>query len=197
LGSEFQGPFTFDLVNCHRNAVDLSALEIPFSGKEVRDTIAYLPSDKPPGPDGCTGRFYKSYKLWLLNSSYLTLILNKVDALTAKEFRPISLIHSFAKLVTKLLANRLGPRLLELVAANHSAFVRGRSIHDNYMMVQHSIKSLHKRRVSSVFLKLDISKAFDSVSWAFLIEVLSHLGFGPISHNLISNLLVSSSTKCF
>jgi hypothetical protein len=184
----------------------------------VRDTIAYLPSDKPPGPDGCTGRFYKScwhiikaclmaaldsllhgnsHKLWLLNSSYLTLIPNKVDALTAKEFRPISLIHSFAKLVTKLLANRLGPRLLELVAANHSAFVRGRSIHDNYMMVQHSIKSLHKRRVSSVFLKLDISKAFDSVSWAFLIEVLSHLGFGPISHNLISNLLVSSSTKCF
>jgi hypothetical protein len=48
------------------------------------------------------------------------------------------------------------------------------------MMVQHSIKSLHKKRVSSLFLKLDISKAFDSVSWAFLIEVLSHLGFGNI-----------------
>jgi hypothetical protein len=63
------------------------------------------------------------------------------------------------------------------------------------MMVQHSIKSLHKRRVSSLFLKLDISKAFDSVSWAFLIEVLSHLGFGPISRNLISNLLASSSTQ--
>jgi hypothetical protein len=63
------------------------------------------------------------------------------------------------------------------------------------MRVQHLIKSLHKKRVSSLFLKLDILKAFDSVSWAFLIEVLSHLGFGPIWCNLISNLLASSSTQ--
>jgi hypothetical protein len=83
---------------------------------------------------------------------------NSTSKITAKEFRPISLIHSFAKLVTKLLANKLGPRLHELVAANKSAFVRGRFIHKNYMMVQHSIKSLHKRRVSSLFLKLEIRK---------------------------------------
>jgi hypothetical protein len=49
--------------------------------------------------------------------------------------------------------------------------------------VQQSIKSLHKKRVSSLFLKLDISKAFDSVSWAFLFEVFSHLGFGPVWRN--------------
>jgi hypothetical protein len=39
-------------------------------------------------------------------------------------------------------------------------------------------KSLHRKKVASLFLKLDITKAFDSVSWAFLLEVLSHLGFG-------------------
>jgi hypothetical protein len=216
LGAEIQRPFTLDLLNCHRNAVDLSALESPFSEKEVQDMIASLSNDKALGPDGFTGRFYKScwhiiktdvmaaletlrhgnaHKLGLLNSAYLVLIPKKMDALTARDFRPISLIHSFAKLVTKLLANRLGPHLQELVAANQSAFVKGRSIHDNYMMVQHSIKYLHKKRVSSLFLKLDISKAFDSVSWAFLIEVLSHLGFGTIWRNLISNLLASSSTQ--
>jgi hypothetical protein len=81
------------------------------------------------------------------------------------------------------------------VASNQSAFVRGRSIHDNFMLVQHSIKSLHKKRVSSLLLELDISKAFDSVSWAFLIEVLSHLGFGPVWRNMISNILASSSTQ--
>jgi hypothetical protein len=115
--------------------------------------------------------------------------------MSASDYRPISLIHSFAKLVTKLLANRLGPHLHEMAAANQSTFVRGRSIHDNFMLAQQSIKSLHKRKVASLFLKLDISRAFDSVSWAFIIEILSHLGFGPIWRNLISSLFFTSSKQ--
>jgi hypothetical protein len=63
------------------------------------------------------------------------------------------------------------------------------------MLVQHSIKSLHRKKVASLFLKLDLTKAFDSVSWAFLLEVLTHLGFGNKWRNLISNLLATSSTQ--
>jgi hypothetical protein len=157
-------------------------LDLPISEDEVRSAVFCLPSDRAPGPDGFTGRFYKSCwhiikddmlaaiialhqgnsrGLWMLNSAYLTLIPKKTDATTAADFRPISLIHSFAKLVTKVMANRLAPLLPRLVAANQSAFVRGRSIHDNYTFVQHSIKSLRRRKVSSLFLKLDITKAFD------------------------------------
>ena len=63
------------------------------------------------------------------------------------------------------------------------------------MLVQQTIKTLHHRKISCLFLKLDISKAFDSVDWAFLLEVLSHLGFGPTWHSIISNLLQSASTQ--
>jgi hypothetical protein len=59
------------------------------------------------------------------------------------------------------------------------------------MLVQQSIKALHRKRLYSLFLKLDISKASDSVSWASMLEVLSHLGFGIKWRNLISNLLAS------
>lgn len=104
-------------------------------------------------------------------------------------------MHSFAKLVTKILANRLAPKLKELVATNQSAFVQGRCIHDNYMLVQQTIKLLHRRKVPSIFLKLDISKAFDSVSWPFLLEILRHLGFGDGWCNLISRLLSTASTR--
>jgi len=82
-----------------------------------------------------------------------------------------------------------------MVAANQSAFIRGRCIHDNFILVQQTVKVLHRQNMPSLFLKLDISKAFDSVSWAFLLEVLSHLGFGMTWCNMVSNLLYTSTTR--
>jgi hypothetical protein len=80
-----------------------------------------------------------SRKLWLLNSAYLTLISEKEEAVTAKDFRPTSLIHSFAKLVTKIMANRLTLLLDSLVATTQSAFIKGRCIHDNFILMQQTI----------------------------------------------------------
>ena len=64
------------------------------------------------------------------------MVPKKEGAEQVKDFRPISLVHSFAKLITKTLANRLAPRLGELVSPNQSAFIKGRFIQDNFMLVQ-------------------------------------------------------------
>lgn len=104
-------------------------------------------------------------------------------------------MHSFAKLVTKVLANRLAKKLNLMISTNQSVFIRGRCIHANFILVQQTVKLLHGQKVPSLFLKLDISKAFDSVSWAFLLEALEYLGFGVSWCNLISNLLATSSTR--
>ena len=83
------------------------------------------------------------FKFRLLNAAFITLLPKKMDAVEVMDFRPISLIHSFAKLVTKLMANRLAPLLPSLISTNQSAFVRGRKIHDNFLLVQQIVKSLH------------------------------------------------------
>jgi hypothetical protein len=101
-----------------------------------------------------------------------------MDAVEVKDFRPISLIHGFAKLVAKLMANRLALLLPSLISTSQGAFVRGRNIHDNFILVQHTVKSLHKKKEAHVLLKLDISKAFDSVSWLSLLEIMRKIGFG-------------------
>lgn len=81
-----------------------------------------------------------------------------------KDFRPISLVHSVAKLITKLLANRLARRLHEMVSPNQSAFIKGRFIQDNFMLVQQTSRLLHQQKKASLLFKLDITKAFDLVS---------------------------------
>jgi len=92
--------------------------------------------------------------LQLLNTALLTLLPKKEDAVLVKDFRPISLIHSFAKLVTKLVANRLAIKLNEIVAANQqSAFIKGRCISSCKLVPHHTcviVASLHTRIGSQI-----------------------------------------------
>jgi len=104
-------------------------------------------------------------------------------------------MHSFSKLFAKCLARRLAPRLQDIVAQNQSAFIKGRAIHDNFRSVQLACRWLHARKHPSVLVKTDIAKAFDSVAWPFLLEVLQHIGFSRRWTNWISILLSAASTK--
>jgi hypothetical protein len=131
----------------------------------------------------------------VLNIAYITLLPKKDDAEHPKDFRPISLVHSFAKLLTKILANRLAGQLHQMVSPNQSAFIKGRFIQNNFMLVQQTVLFLHQQKQPCVLLKLDISKAFDSVAWPFLLEVMHHMGFGSIWRDIISGLLCSSTTQ--
>jgi hypothetical protein len=66
----------------------------------------------------------------------------------------------------------------ELVADNQTAFIHGRCIQDNFLLVQEAAKALHMKKEASILLKVDITKAFDSISWSFLLSVLWQRGFG-------------------
>lgn len=216
IGAQGQREFTLNLSAFHREGMDLAELDAPISEEEVWGVIKELAMDKAPGPDGFTGRFYKSCwqiikedimraigalhggdarRLQNLNSAYMVLIPKLQDAKQVGDFRPISLVHSFAKLVTKIMASRLSKKLNMLVAQNQSAYIKGRCIHDNFLLVQQMAKLLHKKRQPRVMFKLDITKAFDTVSWPFMLEVLTHLGFGRRWRTLICNLLYTSSTR--
>ncbi|WVZ90178.1 hypothetical protein U9M48_036505 [Paspalum notatum var. saurae] len=139
--------------------------------------------------------FSRYRSLFLVNDAFLVLLRKKDHTKEIKDYRPISLIHSFGKLLTKLLANRLAPRLDDLVMKNQCAFIKGRSIHDCFRTVQLTCRLLHRKKVSCVLLKVEIARAFDSVSWPFLLELLEHIGFPRHWRDWISLLLQTSSTK--
>ena len=195
---------------------NLDDLDTPFTEEELLNTIRSLPSEKAPGPDGFIGVFYKkcweiikddfyvailgfynhrTAKMSLFNEANIVLLPKKQDARTLNEYRPISLINSMVKIITKMLANRLAPHLNELVSHAQNAFIRKRCIHDNFIYVQRVIQLLHKNKKPTLFIKLDISKAFDSIEWPYLLEVLKALGFSRKWRNWVSAILGTSSSK--
>jgi hypothetical protein len=117
------------------------------------------------------------------------------EAVEVKDFRPISLIHSMAKLLAKVLSSRLAPRMAEIVGPQQSAFIGGCCLHDNFQLVHCTARKLHALKRDSILLKLDITKAFDTVDWAFLLEVLTKLGFGRRWISMVCGLLGTASTR--
>jgi hypothetical protein len=102
--------------------------------------------------------------LHFLNQALVVLIPNKDDPQKITDYKPINLLHSFAKLISKVPANRLEPELDHLISINQISFIQRRSIQDNFMYVKEAIRDLYKKKTPTLFIKLDISKAFDTVN---------------------------------
>jgi len=130
----------------------------------------------------------------LLNNAHIVLLPKREDASTVGDFRPISLSHSFAKLISKLLTARLSLESDNLVSRAQSAFIKRRSIQDNFLYAQNLIRELHRAKKPTLFLKLNIAKAFDTIRWDFLQEVLEKMGFGNKWRAWVSTLLLTSNS---
>ncbi|KAL9664729.1 hypothetical protein QQ045_020136 [Rhodiola kirilowii] len=75
-------------------------------------------------------------------------------------------------------ANRLKPVLKYLVNQSQSAFIEGRNIAYNISLFQELLGNYKRKHVSKrCMLKLDISKAYDSVEWDFLKQAMEIFGF--------------------
>jgi hypothetical protein len=163
-----------------------------------------LAAGQGPGPNGFTAHFMQS--VWPIIHADLMVAFNAflcpdmrgfqsaIEALmvllpkssqasSMSDYRPISLIHLIGKLFSKLLANSLAPKLDDVVHPSQGAFFKGRLIHNSFHYVQGSAKMLHARHIPSLFVKVDITQAFDSVAWPFLLEILAHLVFPTVRLN--------------
>jgi hypothetical protein len=118
-----------------------------------------------------------SRDLHAVNGALLTLLPKTTATSCLKDCRPISLIHCLGRLVSKVLANRLASRLVELIHSGQSVFIKGHLIQGNFNLVQSSAKLFHAKKFPCLLLKIDIAQAFDSVASSFLLEVMKHMGF--------------------
>ncbi|XP_074276943.1 uncharacterized protein LOC141600598 [Silene latifolia] len=164
------------------NSSDSHFLIREISPTEIRDALFSMDSNSSPGIDGFSAGFFKSARQIIAkdfckavnqffssgkmskqaNSTVISLIPKKAIANVITDYRPISCCTVFYKTVNKILANRLQSILPSIVGAEQAAFIKGRSIFENIMLSQTLV---------------DIRKAFDSLQWSFIANMLSGLGF--------------------
>ena len=189
-----------DLLQFRCSERDGRMLTREVTGEEIKKVLFSMPKDKSPGPDGYTAEFYKSTWEFIgkdfvmaiqsffakgflpkgVNSTILALIPKKKGAREMKDYRPISCCNVLYKVISKIIANRLKQILPQFIAGNQSAFVQDRLLIENLMLATELVKDYHKDSISTrCAIKIDISKAFDSVQWSFLNKTLIALNFPP------------------
>lgn len=156
-----------------------------------------MPNDKVPGPDGFTKEFYiaawsvvgkdfttavQSFFLYGfmpkgVNATILSMIPKIDNAQHMKDFRPIACCNLLYKVISKILANRLKAILPDAIEPNQSAFIKGRLLLENVLLASEMVNGYHKDSISSrCAIKFDITKAFDTVKWSFIVSVLQVMG---------------------
>ncbi|KAJ9535650.1 hypothetical protein OSB04_un001199 [Centaurea solstitialis] len=115
------------------------------------------------------------------------------NPLNLSDFRPISLIGVFYKVVAKVLALRLKKVIGKVISEPQSAFIKGRNILDGVLINNEVVDFVRNKRRTGLIFKVDFEKAYATVDWDFLLDTMKRMGFGKKWIGWISVCLRSSS----
>eukprot|EP00253_Pinus_taeda_P015835 PITA_15835 len=184
----------------------------PISLQEVENAVHQLKAGKARGPDGFTSNFFQHFwdlvkwEVWQvveesrtlrwmypgMNATFIALIPKAEESNTPDKYRQIALCNIIYKIVSKVIASRLKPLLPLIISPEQSGYVEGRQITDGIILTHEIIHSLKQSKKPGMLLKIDLSKAFDSISWEYMQKILKAFGFAPFWIRWVSSLVSSS-----
>ena len=181
--------------------------------EEIKHAVWACRIDKAPGFEGYNFKFIR--EMWdtikdeiydsvmeffatgssarQLNVTWVTLIPKVENPTSIEQYRPISMVGSLYKIISKILSFRLKEVMASLIDESQSAFVANRKILDGVLIANESIRWLKKRKIPGTLIKLDFQKEYDSVNWNFLKQVMEKLEFGRVWIKWIMDYVTTAS----
>jgi hypothetical protein len=196
--------FLGDLVNhpalrgCMLNEEEKTRLEADVTIGELDEAVEKINLGSAPGIDGLNNRFIK--KFWSLfrvplyeytveciankrltgtfRTALIRLIPKKGDITKVKNWRPISLLSCFYKIVSKAVNARLDTVIDKVTSLDQKAYNKNRFIQEALICTIDAIRHCENNGIKGVVLSIDQKKAFDSVYHGYMREVYKFFNFG-------------------
>ncbi|GJR61903.1 putative RNA-directed DNA polymerase [Tanacetum coccineum] len=194
-------------------AAGTTFLEASISMDEIKDAVWSCSGSKLPGHDGINFNFLRRY--WELlkhdvfnaikhfetsgilargcNPSFIVLVPKINDPLQMSDYRLISLIGCLYKIILKILSSRLAKVIHKLISANQTTFLAGRQILDRCLIANEIINCAKSEDSRLLLFKVGFEKAFDSVNWAFLHDIMQQMGFSVKWRKWVNKCMNSAS----
>jgi hypothetical protein len=192
---------------------EYASLKENINNIEVKNALFAMAPWKAPGPDGFPADFYQHgwrdvgssicdfvKSAWHNPVSVATVNLTDICLIPkvnrpefVSQFRPISLCNVSYKIITKVMVNRLKQIVPNVVSPFQTGFVPGRNITKNILIAQEMLHSMTKMKSKLGFfvIKVDLSKAYDRLSWEFIHQVLLEIKIPDDMINVIMHCVTS------
>ena len=189
------------LVNYQKKLSDIQreSIEGLISFKEAADALRNMKDNKSPGNSGFTTEFYKFFFQnighFLVRSINYGFSINQLSisqrqgiiTCLPKEgknlqqlnnWRPISLLNVAYKIASTCISNRIKGTLEHLISEQQTGFQSGKFIGSNLNLMYNILSYTESEQIPGMLVLVDFYKAFDTIAWSFIEQVLDFLNFG-------------------
>ena len=195
---------------------DKAECDLEISYTEIGKALKELKNGKTPGTDGFPPDYYKFFWKDLGILVYESIkhalakkemsvdqkrgIINLIpkkdkDVRLLKNWRPISLLNTDYKILTKVLATRLKKVLPTVIHPDQVAYLKGRYIGQNIRTIIDIMEYTKEKDIKGIIAFLDFEKAFDSIDWRVIEDALCKFNIGERFRTWVK-IVYTNITSC-